>query len=132
MPDATGMARKVEAAKVLAAGGKIKDAAEAIGVHPQTILKWKRSDEDFQRLLGQHTEDAASAVNAGLSLLYPKALDVIDKALTGRVKVSATQIRAALDVIKAVGAAAPKQEATHNSLEKRLAELDRAGDTDSD
>lgn len=123
---ASDISQKAKAAKLLAEGVTIRRTADAVGVHPQTVLRWKREDPDFNRAVA----DARGAIDetiTGFGMLVPKSLNILNDALDGK-KVPATVVRAALEIAKAA-AALSKVDEKGATLEDRLAEL---GGTDSD
>jgi transposase-like protein len=98
--------KKRRAAAVLLAGGSATAAARAAGVHRTTIERWKHGDVEFHSIYEQlKSEEPAEipelppGLKVDLEELYPKALQILKKALEGA-KVSASQTRVALDIVK--------------------------------
>jgi transposase-like protein len=103
--------KKENAAFALAAGTTSAEAARRAGVDRSTITRWLR-DSEFTALIakaanGSEETGVAGEAQRSLSDLLPKAVDVIERALSGD-KTLVSSARVALDVMKTAAQLAPK------------------------
>lgn len=108
-----------KALRMLRQGASYNQVAKAVGVHRTTVIRWKKNDSADSKgevepvSAGQSvdfvfdkqisvSEDLGQSAKEGLMDLLPKSLKVLDDSLSGSKKYSATQIRAALDIVKKV------------------------------
>jgi hypothetical protein len=124
--------RKVRAARALAQGSTLPDAAVAAGVDRATVVRWKR-DPAFQALQAAEEsrppDTVADTAIRGLEALVPKALSLLEEALLPGSAVTGQMAKNALDVIKAASALRREDGAAGGgSLEALLTEIDGSGE----
>jgi len=120
-------ARKTEAARIIAGGGKQSEAARSVGVDRSTIGRWA-AEPEFQALIATLAENQVAV--EGLESLVPQAMKTIEEALAGKATASAGRV--ALEVIKAAALIAKTEAGSESTLETRLAELDARNARQSD
>lgn len=116
------------AASALVRGATQAEAGREAGVNRSTVKRWL-VDPAFQELISEIEEDfeeIVAAQGASLSRLVPEAYALLEKALRGDAAIPAAKAAIALSVLKAA-AISSEGEAGESPLEKRLAELDAAG-----
>ena len=114
--------RKKTAAESLAAGSSQAEAARQAGVNRSTVLRWL-DDPEFQALLQE--VDPSSDALTGLGVLVPKALEMLNRAMTTG-DIPATKARVALDIVKAAAGLKQGDPGGESSLAQRLQQLDEA------
>lgn len=118
------------AASIIATGGTASEAARQAQVDRSTLTRWVR-DEEFQRLVTEYKDSAqevnvSDEANQSLSDLLPKAVSVIERALSGD-KTLVSSARVALDVMKTAAQLAPKGQSGNEAppLADLISELDK-------
>jgi transposase-like protein len=71
------------AVDLLASGRSMKDTAQAVGVDPRTLFRW-RQDESFGEELGERRRELHSVASDRLGALLEPALDVLEQQLNDR------------------------------------------------
>lgn len=124
--------RRIRAARALAGGSSKAAAAREAGINRSTIQRWL-DDPEFLDLLVEHKEllEAPAPLEAqatkGLSDLVPKALALLEEALSGG-DVPAAKARVALDVVaKAATLHTTEVLEGETSLASLLEKLDARG-----
>jgi transposase-like protein len=112
------MSKRQDAARIYAKTNNVSETARQVGVHRSTIIRWMK-DPGF---LEGNRETPRSPTQ--LEKLVPKAMQLLSDALDGE-KVTVSQIRAAMEVVRATNALKAEQTKVGSTLESRLAELDR-------
>lgn len=86
----------------IAHGSSIKAAAKSAGVKRQTVHRWIKSDPDFAAAYNAWEREALDSAHARALAITDAAFDVIDAAIRNG------NLNAALHVVKAAGALAPR------------------------
>lgn len=107
--------RAEKARELFAQNGNLSKTARELGIHRSTLDRWQK-----EGLLDEPVISDEESPDLSLDFLVTKAFGVIDTALDGE-KVTAAQIRAALDVIK--GSNALRSQAVAEKAQQSLAEL---------
>lgn len=106
--------RAAEAARVFARTGNLSETSRETGIHRSTLDRWKNEG------LLESSLEQVQAQELSLDSLVEKALRVIDQALDGE-KVTPSQIRSAIEVLKGSNALRAQQRA--EEAQQSLAEL---------
>jgi transposase-like protein len=85
------------AADLLALGGTITDVAVKVGVTRQTVSEWLNQNPSFQAAFNRRRQDLWDRASDRLRALVPKALDILESAI------SEGDAKAALGVLRAAG-----------------------------
>lgn len=90
---------KAAAVELLALGKTDTDAAEAVGVTRQTVNGWRHNDPAFVAEVNRRRSELWDEAHNRLRAMVTRALEVIEKALEGRL---ITALPAAVHVLRAV------------------------------
>ena len=71
-----------QAIGLLVAGKTETEAAEAVGVNPATVGKWRRFNPWFQAEMNRRRHEIVQATGDRLRALTPKVLDILESELT--------------------------------------------------
>lgn len=75
-PQATGAARKARAVALVAAGARVADAAQAVGLTRQTVSEWTNAGEGREQLQ-RIIDHAIDATGQKLAAVATEAVDVL-------------------------------------------------------
>jgi hypothetical protein len=96
---------------LLADGSAILAAADAAGVHRNTIHNWRRTSPPFQTACEALARERSLQWRDEIHSLAPAAIDTLRKTLTGPATAPGLRLRAALAVLKHVTAPLPEPPA---------------------
>src|ERR1700680_2334018 len=99
-PDPTLTPDQHHVLALLAEGQSLPAAAEAVGVHRNTIRNWRRSVPAFAREIEFAVREQALVWHEASLLLAPKAALVLEEILNDPAASASIRLRAALAVLK--------------------------------
>src|SRR5262245_49729200 len=108
---------------LLSNGSTITEAADAIGVHRNTIMNWRRTSAVFQRRWHTMQYEQAMHWREQIQTLAPTALETLRQILEDPKASPSVRLRAALAVVKDLAAPAPAQPEFPDLSKTRAAEL---------
>lgn len=114
---------KRQAIDALSRGANDTSAARLLGINRATIGRWKKEPE-FSEALRRAQGEAGEEAVAGLGMLVPQALKMLEGYLGGTLDIPAAKATAALNVIKAAATVDRQDGNTTSAFEERLKELD--------
>jgi len=123
MPRRDDLSRAKAAQAYRDTGGNVTETARRAGVHRTTVHGWLKEPG----FLETPPVDTAP----GVSTYIPKAMSVIDDALSGK-KITNNQIRAAIEVLKATNALKDRSMEDKATLADLIAKIDEEGSIESD
>lgn len=91
-----------KALALLMEGKSDGEAAEACGVAPATVAKWRTYDPYFQAAMNRRRAELRGSASARLLAMLPKALDTLESELSGP-----DGARLSMDLVKYLGVTGP-------------------------
>jgi uncharacterized protein YecA (UPF0149 family) len=107
-PDPTLTPDQHHVLALLAEGQSLTAAAEAVGVHRNTIRNWRRSVPAFAREIEFAVREQALVWHEASLILAPKAAAVLEEILNDPAASASIRLRAALAVLKMAAEPQPK------------------------
>jgi hypothetical protein len=100
---------KEQVLSLLASGKTVAEAAEAVGVHRNTINNWRRSSPVFRQRWESMQYEKAMHFREQMQSLVPLAMDTLRQIMQDPKAPATARLKAALEVMKQATALAPAQ-----------------------
>src|SRR5262249_46378384 len=106
--------QQLEVIEALAGGATTIGAADAAGVHRNTITNWRRTSPTFREALAGAHYDAPMLVSEMSQARAPKALECLDEILADPAAPASVRLKAALAIIQQASTVPPVETQLSN------------------